>query len=705
MHPRPLFIILTVLCLAMQPANAQIKHRIYKMEERIMKGDKEALFEIAPFFDNKEQIIEFLGHHVLEPTLSSIAKRIVEENCLFTNTEIVITDSTSWKTFSRFLEANKDKIVFSKLAAAFVITPPEKRTARFDIRKLTALRQEELATRSLELQSFHWIREQKIDSFLVRKDPYAMVLIASELFKGRHRYNRYQDNETDYLDLLSLITGNEVGVEDEKKAISWHIDKDYYPDSKLNLLIYFLNHYKEYSWNEDLGMFINPRQIAILPGKEAQLFELLNHKKDSVAMDAFVQLTTCNPDQVGLLAKEYDNANVSHNYCLPGIGYRFLTQLSILTAWCKAQGIDFQGSPSLRNTIRLLQTDLPFAQKYQLENEVASSLTPDEITAFEYWALINENSWNLTFSAGRILDIFYSKNWHKIVADKKQLDLYLKKSMLFDRLGIVGACNNYLLKFTGSSTPLLNRLKNYQTKDGDIQQQIEMVIALNNAKPLKDSIFIGDSNRDYKVPNLQKELIRLTKEKRTEDNERKIVQLLAKINYQQIPQALQGLEQHTFSKYRNIYSFMEDFGFFEPGNFDSPQVRKDFISRHASYSEYEVYAYYLDRAGFDYKKADRSLDYDKIYEMLKYDFVTPLAGGGNSRANNEVYSLVKLLELTFKTTLGFPHKHCNGEGMYSCTTVERARAWMKYLEAHKLLVSKHDEPGSFSRGYDNPAAR
>ncbi|AXY73959.1 hypothetical protein D3H65_08170 [Paraflavitalea soli] len=344
MHPRRLLIILSLLCLALRPANAQTKHRIYKLEERIMKGDKEALFDIAPFFDNKEHIIEYLGYHVLNPTLSSIAKRIVKENCLFTDLELVITDSTSWKAFSDFLEANRGQIVYSPLTAAFVITVPEKRTARFAIRKLTSFRQKELADRSLALQSFPWIREQHIDSFLVRKDPYALVLIASELFRGRHRFNRYQDNEIEYLDLLSLLTGNEVGVEDEKKMISWHIDQDFYPDSKLNLLIYYLHHYKDYSWNEDLGMFINPHQIAQSPGKEIELFQLLNHQQDSVAMDAFVQLSTGRPDEVSLLAQEYDKGvmYLSKNHSIPG--YHLLPRLSVFTAWCKANDIEFKDS-------------------------------------------------------------------------------------------------------------------------------------------------------------------------------------------------------------------------------------------------------------------------------------------------------------------------------------------------------------------------
>ena len=36
-------------------------HPIYQLESRLMKGDKSALFDIAPYFDSKQKVIEFLG--------------------------------------------------------------------------------------------------------------------------------------------------------------------------------------------------------------------------------------------------------------------------------------------------------------------------------------------------------------------------------------------------------------------------------------------------------------------------------------------------------------------------------------------------------------------------------------------------------------------------------------------------------------------
>jgi hypothetical protein len=138
-----------------------------------------------------------------------------------------------------------------------------------------------------------------------------------------------------------------------------------------------------------------------------------------------------------------------------------------------------------------------------------------------------------------------------------------------------------------------------------------------------------------------------------------------------------------------------DWGFFMVGDFDNKETRQEFIELYSKLSEYDLYSYYLDQAGINYKNSDNSLNYDKIYELIKYDVVVAFVGGGGGTKDNEVYSLIKLLELTFKTTLGFPHKLCNSNGMYGCDSDERVKAWMKYFEDKKLLKLKHDEPISY----------
>lgn len=673
-------------------------HPIYQLESRLMNGDKSALFEIAPYFDSEKKVIEFLGYHRLETVESEIAKKVVAENTLFTKSEFIITDSSTTEQFGIFLNQNKDRIFYSKLATSFLITPLDKRSVTVEIREVSDYKKQELQDSARALFSPDWVMENKIDSLIQQRNPLSLLLIASELYKIRSRFNRYYFYEEEFTNLLLYLTGNEIGVKNEKNEISWHIDKDYSPESKLNLLIYFSKYYSQYNWDSKKSVFIKKNQVVQPIGKEELLFQLLNSKNDSVAIDAFTQLTVCNSTKVIQLAQEYRSASIDKSYAIPTFPYKFLKQLVLLTEYCNVNEIDFVGTENLRSNIFLLQSQLSFPERRKLEDEIINSLTLDDITAFEYWALIYEKSWGLTYSAGRILDIFYSKNWNKLIADNKYLACYLKKSVLFDELGIIGICNNYLKKFSGSSQSTFTQLKTIQKSDNDVKSQIEKVLSQNNnpnSKEVKGTTS-WDGNKNHELKNLEKQLNELTRNvqdsSKTDDA---ISKLLSQINYSQIPTALTAIEDYPFKTKWNKYSFMErDWGFFMAGDFDKKETRDEFLKLYSKYSEYQLYAYYLNKAEIDYK-IDNELDYDKIYELLKYDVVVAFVGGGGGTQDNEVYSLVKLLELTFNTTLGYPKKLCNSNNIYGCDSDERAKAWMTYLTENKLLKQKHYEPISF----------
>jgi hypothetical protein len=675
---------------------------VYDLEGRLMHGDKSALFDIAFYFDSKKEVEEMLGYHLMKTTEEAIAKRVVDENCLFTEGEIKITGKTSAKQFSKFLHDNEGKIVFSKLANAFLITPLEQRNAKAEFRKLSQARSEELQSRSKELLSYEWVTRNKIDSLIEKKNPLSLLLIASEIFKERNRFDHYNFDKDEHIDLLHYLTGTEIGTEDETKTISWHPDKDYSPDSQLNLLIYFSKSYAHYSWDEKQHVFINPDNVVESKGKEDLLFELLKSKNDSIAIDAFTQLTTCNPEKVIKLSDEYESSFLDVNYVLPTFPFRFLKQIVVLTEYCRANKIDYTGSAELQNDIKQLQERLPFPEKRKLQDKLINTLSLEDITAFEYWSLIHEQNFPMTFSAGRILDIFYSKNWNALLKNKKQLDCYLKKSKLLKELGIIGICNNYLNKFSGAADSTLAIFKNYPSSDADIQMQVKKVLSIKPNKSQRKINLMKENagNRDYNVPDLENQLHQLTTQVvDSAKNEAALVELLSKITYDQIGIAMRSIENFPFRHPAwQKYTFMErDWGFFMM-DFDNAASRREFMEAYSKYSESQLYMYYLDKAGIDYKNADGSLDYDKIYDLLNYDVVVAFVGGGGGAQDNEVYSLVKVLELTFKTTLGYPHKLCNSAGMYGCDSEDRARDWMNYIEDKKLLKQKHDEPVSFHLG-------
>lgn len=689
---------LFLICLITLPAIGQ-NAPLQKLEARLMRGDTQALFELAPYFDSHKIVEEHLGYHILQVEEASIARRLVDENCLFTDREIKLSPATSAQQFLSFLQANRSQLVFSPLAAAFLVTPLEQRTAKVQFRAISATRKKELETHAQALFGQAWARRSRTDSLVARKDAAALRVIASESYKVRQRFNSGPISKEPFMELLQLLTGTEIGVEDEKQETSWHPDQDFYPTSQLNLLIYFATAYRQYIWSEKEAMFLHPAEQVANSGKERELFESLNSRFPATAMQAYVQLSTSDPAAVQALCDEYSKADLPVNRALPTFPYRFLSQLAALTDYCRANHLDYHGSSALQQDIEALKSTLPFAKRYQLENKLINSLSLSESTALEYWTLINEESYRLPFSSGRVLDVLYSRHWSELLASPAQLDCYLKKAVLFDRLGINGACNNYRLKFSGASPATMARLKSHQTQDPDIRQQIAQILssAASSPKPSKGPIK-WEGNQDVEVAGLEEQLAALVPQgKASAKQQAELVTLLSKISYRQIGVALAFLESVPFADAQAKYSFMNsDWGFFLLGDVQEKSEREQFKKLYAQLSEYDLYRHYLNEAGIDYQDANNRLDYDKLYELIKFDNGQALVGGGGATDNREVYALIKLLELTFKTTLGFPNKFCNSAHMFHCSLIERTHAWMGYLEQNKLLKHPHVEPVSFS---------
>lgn len=704
MRYRKLFLALIVIFIckySIGQITSNESHKLYKIEQKIKLGDFKALFELAPYFDSINELIErFAYNHISATNESQVAKRIVEVNSIFTENEIRITDSTSSQDFKSFLNRNFNKITYSKIANAFLITPLESRPIKIKFRDITENKR--LALKKEYGVLLDSLKNKKLNFFIQKKDPKALFIIASEIYKGRDWLNVINPSDSkvvEYVKLLQILTNFEFAVENRYKKMTWHLDEEFISDAALNLLCYFSANYSNFHWNEKEKIFEN-KEIQILHiGKEDALFQLLGDKNDSIALDAFIQLTTCNPVKVIELADEFEDARIDKSWAIPTFPYRFLMQLVILTEYCKKNNIDFKGTTELQNKISRLKTMLSFTERRELEDSLIKTLTFDEITAFEYWAIIYEKSWTLTFSAGRILDVFYSQNWDNLLANKKQLDCYIKKSALFNRLGIIGVCNNYLKKFLNSSKTTLTYLNNSETLDADIKGQIPQIISGNyfKSKPQKTATYSNNGNKDFEVKDLEEQLEILTKgNNNTEKEDDAISKLLSQIKYEQIAIALNLIENYKFKTPRKKYSFMyRDWGFFLIGNFDKKEIRDDFINLYSKFTEYQLYSFYLDKAKIDYKTADNKLDYDKIYDLIKHDVVVAFVGGGGGKQDNEVYSLIKLLELTFNTTLGFPKKLCNSNNIYACSSCQRVNIWMNYLIENKLLKRQHNEPISF----------
>jgi len=614
-------------------ANGQKEH-LYELENKIEKGDKEALFEIGKYFDSGK--VKVIISHARcgsgETNEASIARWIVLENCLFTGNEIKITDTTTTKQFEDFLDSNREKIVFSNLASVFIITPLEAREATILKREISLEKRKYLDSIYKEIIVEGWVKDLSINKFIESKNPVSLLLIASAYFKNRSG-NLFYAN--DCLDLLEYLLGVEIAVKNEYNEFDWHIEKDYYYDSKhnlLNLLIYFSKHYLEYRWNEKQSCFTKLNDNIIKITNENILFEFLNNKNDSLAKDAFVKLTTSNPTKVIELANEYERARIDRNYSLPYNPYSVLRQLVVLTNYYRNNHINFTCPEYLKENIKLLDSNLTFIERYQLENKIINLLNLDNVSAFEYWVSVHREYEAYRAykrnSVWRILNIFYSRNWKELLKNKKQLECYLYKSKLFNPLGI-----EYLQKFEKSSPSTKKIMNKYEGTVYNIKDQLNKIDSLDSINKTKQTVF-------------QKSLV-----------ENKDI-----IN--------DSVEKEFWYNYK--------------------------ITTDTSTTIFVQYKSYLENAGLDYKNSDGTLDYDKIYEILKYDEVSLLLGGGGwEECQDEVKSIAKLLEMKYHTTLGFPKIFIDRFGESHEMYFGMTDAWMKYLEDHKLLKYKHDEPRSF----------
>ncbi len=447
------------------------KH-LYELEEKIKKGDFKAFVDIAAYFDSKKSVIEFLGHHVIHTNESAVSKRIVTENSFFLENEVVIDSTTTTKQFQDFIIKNRKKMVFSDLGKAFIITPFNKRRTTYLLQQLTVGKLAFLESKRDEILNSEYMKSAGITKFLEQKNPEVLLRLSSLLLKNRYRFNEYKDGDEQIVNLIRLLIRNNIAVPNETGAMNFHVEKDFYDISRINLLVFFANHYKDYKWNDRENCFVNRKLNVLKTDKETELFDLLASESEAVALKSFISLTRCNPEKVVLLADQYDHADITFNYSLPTFSYRFLKQLVYLTEYCERKNLDYNGSKELRNDIELLKSKLSFTERRKREDQLIEHLSMNEITAFEYWCLIYEKNNNLTFSAGRILDKFYSKNWKQIVQNPLYLETYLLKSFLFKKIGIIGFCNNYLVKFTGNYHQSHVELNSLKTKAPQLAETI-----------------------------------------------------------------------------------------------------------------------------------------------------------------------------------------------------------------------------------------
>lgn len=694
---------------------------LYSLEGKVRSGSKADLIKLCNFVTDTQRVIDRLGYHEIETTRGAIALRLLRENTFFLSNEIELGDSNIQTHISDRITAVADKVYFDKRIGAFFITPLQKRKTDYRVLKLPETEMEKLKLTKNKMLSEDWLKRLNIERLIHDHNPFAMAAVAEEMLWKRDRYNEYDFDEDRYTNLIALMTGTVLGVPDLNGEFTYHMERhfdDCYGTTKLNYAIYWACNYMNYSWNPATNLFENKKiQAEDYPDVYKWYLQLAD-TSGQVAIAAFKRLTETDCASIRKAINEFGNEK--HNWALPTFYDRFLTQMCELTRYCRSENIDYEGNQDVQKKLATLgERNLPYSQRYTIENELINTLTFYDITAVEYWGLVYENHYGSTFSIGRIVDKFYSKNWKQICSDKKQLALYLKKATLYKRLGIIGSNNFYLTKFTNIGKSRLSTLKiiENETNDPDIKSAIKQVLTGSYWEQLKlrqksDSIRVAGYRKMEKniwpdnmrvspiINNMEDTLQKVKNSRLPKDKKADIIRDIAYLaTYSQLPTALKYLSKIENAQYYYPNRILqEQFGI----TIDYIRSGRDlniFLENYNKLDENSLYRYYLVKAGLDIWDKNGGLEYEKIYNILKYDLTMAFVGGGGMERKTGIFAITKILESQFGINFGLPNKNEHRIGNTYCSfTNDRREKWLAYLKENKLAKGDNEPPSFFDSG-------
>lgn len=328
----------------------------------------------------------------------------------------------------------------------------------------------------LNSSDFWWTNYHALQDIFSTNDPISLKYVGAQLHRKVSIYNDHLGrSEFDIQKIMENKTGLILEVKDDKgNWTSTYND----PIAKVNYLLYWYNHYQDYKWNSIKKQFENTQDQILEPDQIDVLFKRLYHKNDSIALDAYTQLTQHNPEAVKNKIDQYNLSVFSGiNLKLPSFAKKSILQLIELTAYCKTHKITFNPSKKLIKRINELDQATTFKEKYQIENQLIKSLNIEDITPLEYYTLIHDKANN---SISRIVDKWYSENWDLIINDEKESKLYLKKTALYNKLGIIGNVNKYIFKFNNSKPSTIKKLKTIAKLESDDDIKKMVLKALNH---------------------------------------------------------------------------------------------------------------------------------------------------------------------------------------------------------------------------------
>jgi hypothetical protein len=271
---------------------------------------------------------------------------------------------------------------------------------------------------------------------------------------------------------------------------------------------YWANNAEEFEWDEGRYYFVNKNEVAERTENYERHFRRLNSENDTVALASFIQLTEGEPSSIATLAEKFRPLLRTYNRQLPDIHYGYLEQMSRLVAFCQRNNITLKLPKNIDTLFqKLIVTHQP-EERYAVENQLIREIKINNITALEFQGCIFSNNSEMSLSIGRMLDLAYTEHWKQILSDDDLIRLFLKKSALFKKIGVVGICSNYQNKMDKLDENFRNRMAQLARLEGDndVLTQLQVLVTTENIKTESKSLldmFLSDplsfSNNDLKI--------------------------------------------------------------------------------------------------------------------------------------------------------------------------------------------------------------
>ena len=339
----------------------------------------------------------------------------------------------------------------------------------------------------------HWIQRGALHDLLETHHPRLLFFLAAQV--------RLKPNDKDdYIKLLQKLTNNKITIQDvPTKNI---VQEDAEIEKWKNYVRWWAIHAEDFEWDNTTERFLSRTEMTARTEEIERLVRRLGSSNDSVAVASFVQLTENDPSIVSSTIEKFRPLLRTYNTHLPEINYPFLENMTQLVAHCRARKICLRFPPHLDLLwTQLTLTDVP-SKRYLIENQFIDVLTFKDVSALEYYGLLYSSDAQMNFSVSRILDIFYSKHWQQVISDNAALRLYLKKSVLFQRIGTAGTSSLYNRKMDKNDKTFRERLEKMIRTESDTDIRREILVWLNPQTSLKNEDFT-----EVKTPEKKHETI------------------------------------------------------------------------------------------------------------------------------------------------------------------------------------------------------